>query len=104
MRYVAILASRIIDVLQCDEAPVCGNGPSGEPVVVLARADELEHIEIGMLYSEQLDTFYHYNSADEQDPVELFRAKLLLGQMELLIKQQEQDAVLAEILLGQQEV
>ena len=68
-------------------------------------------VQIDWFYNEETDTFSPDGEVDypevtepELTEAELIQAELLLNQAEILAKQNEQDEVLAEILLNQLEV
>ena len=94
-----VLLGRVIGVLDSDTKPDWPPDPEGNLVYAIEYKEDL-NVEIGMVYAE--GKFSPYAIPFIQPPQEeIIQAEILLNQVTILENQRAQDAVMAEILLGQ---
>ena len=100
-RYAMILLNRVINIEKAQEAPQYPPDQEGNKVTAMECDDT---VQIGDKVIDGIIVGTYVPKEPEMTEQELIQTEILLNQSEIIAKQKEQDEVLAELLLGQQEV
>ena len=100
-RYAMILLNRVINIEKAEEAPQYPPDQEGNKVTAMECDDT---VQIGDKVIDGIIVGTYLPKESEMTEQELIQAEILLNQAEIIAKQKKQDEVLAELLLGQQEV
>ena len=103
-RYAMILLNRVINIEKAEETPQYPPDQEGNKVTAIECDDT---VQIGDKVIDGIIVGTYVPKEPEMtEPIEneFIQAEILLNQAEIIAKQKEQDEVLAELLLGQQEV
>ena len=100
-RYAAILLNRVINIEKAEETPQYPPDQEGNKVTAMECDDT---VQIGDKVIDGMIVGTYVPKEPEPSETELIQAEILLNQAEIIAKQKEHDEVLAELLLGQQEV
>lgn len=96
-----LINNRVIQIIEADVAPNWPPDPRRNSVVAKECLDET--VMAGMYYNPETDTYYNKQITIPPSQEELLQAEMLLNQCDILINQENSDAVLAQILLNQME-
>ena len=100
-RYAMILLNRVINVEKAEETPQYPPDQEGNKVTAMECDDT---VQIGDKVIDGIIVGTYVPKEPEMTEQELIQTEILLNQSEIIAKQKEHDEVLAELLLGQQEV
>lgn len=100
-RYAAILLNRVINIEKAEETPQYPPDQEGNKVTAMECDDT---VQIGDKVIDGIIVGTYVPKEPEPSETEIIQAEILLNQAEIIAKQKEHDEVMAELLLGQQEV
>ena len=101
MKFAGILDDTVIIIEEKNEKPVYPPTNDGLKVITMECDDT---VQIGDKVIDGIIVGTYVPKEPEMTEQELIQAEILLNQAEIIAKQKEHDEVLAELLLGQQEV